>query len=112
VGATVWQQADVRVHTSRDIPIPQGADVRLVSGSVADAFQAIEAAAADGDIWVVGGGELAGQFPDAGLLDVIAVSVAPVALTGGAILAAASAGVRSPAPGIGERGGAVRAAGV
>jgi dihydrofolate reductase len=74
------------VFTSRDLPIPAGADVRLVSGSVADAFPAIEAAAVGGDVWVVGGGELAGQFLDAGLLDVVAVSVAPVALAGGAPL--------------------------
>lgn len=40
----------------------------------------------DGDIWIVGGGDLAGQFLDADALDEIALSVAPVALTGGAPL--------------------------
>jgi len=35
---------------------------------------------------VVGGGDLAGQFLDAGALDEIALSVAPVALTAGAPL--------------------------
>lgn len=74
------------VFTTQDLPVPAGADVRLVRGSVADALPAIREAAGDGDIWVVGGGDLAGQFLDAGLLDVIAVSVAPVALTGGAPL--------------------------
>ncbi|MDN6429932.1 MAG: dihydrofolate reductase family protein, partial [Propionibacterium sp.] len=43
-------------------------------------------AAAGGDIWVVGGGALAGQFLDADALDVIALSIAPVALPAGAAL--------------------------
>ncbi|TRY19586.1 dihydrofolate reductase [Tessaracoccus rhinocerotis] len=74
------------LFTARDLPVPEGADVRIVSGAVTDHIDAIREAAADGDIWVVGGGDLAGQFLDAGLLDEIAVSVAPVALTGGAPL--------------------------
>ncbi|MFC0681482.1 dihydrofolate reductase family protein [Lysobacter korlensis] len=76
----------VFVFTSRSLPVPEGADVRFVSGSVRDALPAIRAAAGEGDIWVVGGGDLAGQFLDAGALDEIALSVAPVALTGGAPL--------------------------
>jgi dihydrofolate reductase len=76
----------VFVFTTRDLPVPAGADVRFVSGSVADALPAIRDAAGDGDIWVVGGGDLAGQFLDAGALDEIALSVAPVALDGGAPL--------------------------
>ena len=74
------------VFTHRALPAPDGADIRFVSGSVVDALPAIRAAAGDGDIWVVGGGELAGQFLDAGALDEIAISIAPVALTGGAPL--------------------------
>ena len=74
------------VFTTRDLPAPEGADVRFVSGPVADALPAIREAAAEGDIWVVGGGDLAGQFLDAGALDEIALSVAPVTLAGGAPL--------------------------
>lgn len=74
------------VFTTRDLPVPAGADIRFVQGSVPDALPAIRAAAGDGDIWIVGGGDLAGQFLDAGALDEIALSVAPVALTGGAPL--------------------------
>ncbi|GHF09811.1 dihydrofolate reductase family protein [Pseudolysinimonas yzui] len=74
------------VFTTRQLPTPTGADIRFVSGSVADALPAIRHAAGDGDIWVIGGGDLAGQFFDAGALDEIALSVAPVALTGGAPL--------------------------
>jgi len=74
------------VFTTRELPVPAGADVRFVSGPVADVVPQLRAAAGDQDIWVVGGGDLAGQFLDAGVLDEIAVSIAPVLLTGGAPL--------------------------
>lgn len=74
------------VFTRRDLPVPAGADIRFVTGPVAQALPAIRAAAGDGDIWVVGGGDLAGQFLDAGALDRIAVSVAPATVAGGAPL--------------------------
>lgn len=74
------------VFSSRDLPAPDGADVRFLRGPVRDSFPAIAAAAGGGDVWVVGGGDLAGQFLDAGRLDRIEVSIAPVALPGGAPL--------------------------
>lgn len=76
----------VFVFSSRALDIPSGADVRIISGEVPALLPEIRDAAADGDIWVVGGGELAGQFFDAGALDRIALSISPVALTGGAPL--------------------------
>ncbi len=85
-----WQQLygdkPTFVFTTRQLPVPAGADVRLVSGAVADVLPAIRQAAGDGDIWVVGGGELVGQFLDAGALDEIRLSIAPAALSGGAPL--------------------------
>ncbi len=85
-----WQQyygaKPTFVFTSRELAVPAGADVRFVSGAIEEALPAIREAAGDGDIWVMGGGELAGQFLDAGALDRIALSLAPVALTGGAPL--------------------------
>lgn len=74
------------VFTSRRLPQIERADVRFVRGSVADHWTEIEASAAGGDVWVVGGGDLAGQFADAGLLDEIRVSVAPVTLGHGRAL--------------------------
>lgn len=71
------------VFTTRALPTVAGADVRFVSGSVADAWPAIAAAAGDRDVWVVGGGDLAGQFADAGLLDAVRVSIAPATLATG-----------------------------
>jgi dihydrofolate reductase len=74
------------VFTTRELPTPEGADIRFVRGAVADVLPEIREAAGDGDIWVVGGGDLAGQFFDIGALDRIALSIAPVALDGGAPL--------------------------
>ena len=74
------------VFTSRELPVPAGADVRFVSGRVSDLLPVLREAAGGGDIWVVGGGDLAGQFLDADALDEIAITLAPVALTGGAPL--------------------------
>ena len=43
----------------------------------------IHEAAGERDVWLVGGGDLVGQFADAGHLDEIRVSVAPVTLASG-----------------------------
>ncbi len=60
-----------------------GETVRFVSGTVREHYATIAASAGDRDIWVVGGGDLAGQFADQGLLDRIFVSIAPVTLGAG-----------------------------
>lgn len=64
-------------------PDPLGEDIRLVSGTVREHHEAIAASAGDRDVWVVGGGDLAGQFADVGLLDRVVVSIAPVTLGAG-----------------------------
>jgi dihydrofolate reductase len=74
------------VFTTRRLPRPDGADVRFVSGPVAGVLPEIRAAAGDGDIWITGGGDLAGQFFEAGALDRIELSIAPVTLGAGAPL--------------------------
>ena len=76
----------VFVFTTRDLPVPEGADVTSVSGPVTGVLSEIRDAAGESDVWIVGGGELAAQFYDAGALDEIALSIAPVALTSGAPL--------------------------
>lgn len=85
-----WPQASggkpVYVFSTRDLPVPAGADVRVVRGSVAEHLADIERTAAGSDVWIVGGGDLVGQFDDAGVLDEIQVSLAPVTLGAGAPL--------------------------
>ena len=68
------------VFTSRDLPVPQGADVRFVRGAVAPVHQTMSAVAKGKDLWIVGGGDLAGQVLDAGLLDELVITVASYTL--------------------------------
>jgi dihydrofolate reductase len=71
------------VFTHRDLPTVDGAGLRFVSGDVAAVHAELVAAAGGKDVWVVGGGDLAGQFADAGLLDEIVAAIAPVTLGAG-----------------------------
>ena len=71
------------VMTHRDLPLLDGADIRFAQGDAASVHAEMTAAANGKDVWVVGGGDLAGQFADAGLLDEIITYVAPVTLGSG-----------------------------
>jgi dihydrofolate reductase len=71
------------VLTHRDLPAIDGADIRFATGDVAAVHASLVAGASGKDVWVVGGGDLAGQFADAGLLDEMIVSIAPVTLGAG-----------------------------
>ena len=68
------------IFTSRKLPIIEGADIRFVQGDVRPVHGEMRKAAGEKNIWVVGGGDLAGQFLDAGLLDEIIVQVGSVTL--------------------------------
>ncbi len=74
------------VFTHRELEIAEGADIRLTQGDVAGVHAEMVAAADGKDLWVIGGGDLAGQFADAGLLDEVWVQFAPVTLGSGAPL--------------------------
>jgi dihydrofolate reductase len=74
------------VFTHRDLPAIPGADVTFVRGDVRPVHEAMVRAAGGRNVWLVGGGELVGAFADAGLLDEIILSVAPVTLGAGAPL--------------------------
>jgi dihydrofolate reductase len=68
------------VFSTRDLPAVPGANLRFVRGDVRPVHSAMRAAAGDKNLWIVGGGDLAGQFWDAGLLDEIIVQVGSVTL--------------------------------
>lgn len=71
------------VVTHRDLaPVP-GADVRFAQGDVAALHPELVAAAGGQDVWVVGGGDLAAQFAEAGHLDEVLCHIAPVTLGAG-----------------------------
>jgi dihydrofolate reductase len=74
------------VFTHRRLPVVPGARITFTSGDVAVVHGEMAVAAAERNRWVVGGGDLAGQFADAGLLDEIIVFITPVTLGGGAPL--------------------------
>jgi dihydrofolate reductase len=68
------------IFTHRELPTVHGADVRFVQGSVRRVHAEMTRAAAGRNIWIVGGGDLAGQFHDAGLLDEAIIQLASVTL--------------------------------
>jgi dihydrofolate reductase len=76
------------VFTHRQLTVVPGADVKFVSGDVAPVHEEMVEAAGGRNVWIVGGGDLVGQFADAGLLDEVIVGIAPVTLGAGAPLLA------------------------
>lgn len=72
------------VFTHRDLPPQEG--VTFTADDVASVHAALCEAAGGKDVWLMGGGDLVGQFADAGLLDEVWVQYAPVTLGGGAPL--------------------------
>jgi dihydrofolate reductase len=70
------------VLTSRELPVPggAGADVRFARGSVRGLHPELLDAAGGRNVWVVGGGNVASQYADAGLLDEVIATVVPVVL--------------------------------
>jgi dihydrofolate reductase len=71
------------VFTSRDLPGVPGADICFVRGDVRPVHEAMAKAAGGKNVWLVGGGDLVGQFHDQGLLDEIHVHVGSVTLGAG-----------------------------
>ena len=68
------------VFTRRELPAVAGADIRFVQGSVKNFHVGMMEAAGGKNLWIVGGGDIAGQFHDAGLLDEAIIQVASVTL--------------------------------
>ena len=70
------------VFTHRDLRVVAD-NIELTSAPVAEVHAAMLAAAGGKDLWMVGGGDLAAQFAEAGLLDEVVVSIAPVTVGSG-----------------------------
>jgi dihydrofolate reductase len=68
------------VFTHRTLPRIDGGDIRFVEGDVRPVHAAMRTAAGGKNIWIVGGGNLAGQFYDAGLLDELILQIGSVTL--------------------------------
>ena len=70
------------ILSSRDLPVPEGegVDVRIANAKVPELYDEMIAAAGERNLWVIGGGNVASQFADNGLLDELLVTVVPVVL--------------------------------
>ena len=73
------------VLSSRDLATPDGerVDVRIVNADVTEIHDQLISAAGERNLWIVGGGNVASQFADAGLLDELHLTVVPVVLGAG-----------------------------
>ena len=74
------------MFTHRQLSVVPNAPIAFTRDEVATVHEEMLRAAGDRNVWIVGGGDLAGQFADAGLLDEVLVSIAPVTLGAGAPL--------------------------
>jgi len=72
------------VFTHRELPRIPGIDLTFVQGDVRAVHDRIVEAVPGKNLWLVGGGDLVGQFDDAGLLDEIRLGLTPVTLGSGA----------------------------
>ncbi|KAF1702260.1 dihydrofolate reductase family protein [Pseudoxanthomonas suwonensis] len=68
------------IFTTRKLDVPAGADIRFAQGDIQHVHAQMKEVANTKNIWVMGGGELAGQFFDAGLLDELIVQIGSVSL--------------------------------
>jgi len=73
------------VLSSRQLRLPEGdgVDVRIVNTQVTETYGEMAAAAGAGTLWLVGGGNVASQFADAGLIDELILTLVPVVLGDG-----------------------------
>jgi dihydrofolate reductase len=82
----LYGDAPCWVFGNRELPLVPDANVFMVSGDVQRVHEAMLVAAKGKNVWLVGGGDLVGQFVDRGLLDEIILGIAPVLLGKGAPL--------------------------
>ena len=74
------------VFTHRQLPVVPDSGIEFTSGDIPTVHEQMVGAAGDRNVWIVGGGDLAGQFAEVGLLDEVIVQIAPVTLGAGAPL--------------------------
>lgn len=71
------------VFTTRTLEMVPGANLRFVQGDVRAIHSDMMRAAAGKNVWVCGGGDVAGQFYDAGLLDDLFIQIGSATLGSG-----------------------------
>ena len=81
-----WEYGDrpTWVLTHRELPRIPGANITFSSGDdVAELHEKLLADAAGKNLWIVGGGNVAAQFADVGLIDELVVTIMPILLGSG-----------------------------
>ncbi|HON11537.1 MAG TPA: dihydrofolate reductase family protein [Chitinispirillaceae bacterium] len=68
------------IFSSRRLPVIEGADLHFANGDVRPVHAEMRDAAKNKNIWIVGGGDLAGQFYDSSLLDELIIQIGSVTL--------------------------------
>ena len=89
------------VFTHRQLPEVPGARIVFTGADVREVHAQLSEAADGRNIWLVGGGELVGQFADYGLLDEIQLGIAASAARWRHAAAPPAAARRRPEPGQG-----------
>ncbi len=74
------------IFTSRQLASVPDADIRFVRGDVLPVHQEMVKLAQNKNVWILGGGELVGQFYDANLLNELQLQVVSVTLGAGAAM--------------------------
>lgn len=70
------------VFSSRELAKPEGHEdeVRIVNDPVTENHDRVLESAGDRNLWILGGGNVASQYADAGLIDELLLTVVPVVL--------------------------------
>lgn len=71
------------VFTHRKFAVPAGADVRFVQGEIKVQHEELKKLAGKKNVWLMGGGDLVGQFHDQGLVDEMHIQTVAVFLNEG-----------------------------
>jgi dihydrofolate reductase len=81
-----WEYGDrpAWVLTHRDLPpIPGGTITFTADNDIAGLHEQLVAAADGKNVWVIGGGDVAAQFANLGLIDELVVTIMPIVLGSG-----------------------------
>ena len=80
-----WPYAEIPnwIFTRRELEAPDGVDVRFTDRAPKDVAAEIDESAGGRNVWLVGGGDLARQWIDEGVLDELILFVTPLLLGGG-----------------------------
>jgi dihydrofolate reductase len=82
-GSWPYPETPCWVFTHHELSAPGGTDITFVRGPVGEFAADLKEEAGGRNVWIVGGGVLAAQFADAGLLDELIISIIPVVLGNG-----------------------------